>query len=294
MKQLHLGLICVFLILTVACLCPCRHFDPEKNGKGVALSSDGSEIVYEVKGKGDTAIVFVHGFSCDRSYFDNQMDFFATKYRVVAVDLAGHGASDKLRQSYTIELFADDVIAVIMKLQLKRVILVGHSMGGYVTLEVASKLQGKVIGLVTVDTLEDVSAKFPKKLVDNLLNGFATDYKGTMSNFVKSFFPKTTDKKLVDKIVNDMSAEPKFVAISALKNLVNYNNNKLLQKVESLNIPVYAINTDLNPTNEKANRKYFKEYNLVIMKGLSHFLMLEDSEGFNDILDGVISDLLQK
>ncbi len=294
MKKLLLGLICVFLILTTACLCPCRHFDPEKNGKGVALSSDGSEIVYEVKGKGDTAIVFVHGFSCDRSYWDRQTDFFTTKYRVVAVDLAGHGASDKTRLNYTIESFADDVIAVIKRLQLKKVILVGHSMGGYVVLEVANKLQGEVIGLVTVDTLEDVTAKFPKKIVDDLLNGFETDYKGTMSNFVKSFFPKTTNKKLVDKIVNDMSAEPKFVAISALKNLVDYNNNKLLKKVESLNVPVYAINTDLHPTSKKVNAKCFKEYNLIIMKGLSHFLMLEDSEGFNDILDGVILDLLKR
>jgi pimeloyl-ACP methyl ester carboxylesterase len=82
-----------------------------------------------VHGEGALVLVFVHGWSCDRSYWKGQLEPFSQHYKVVAIDLAGHGASGKERKNYTIESFGADVAAVVNKLNLQHIILIGHSMG---------------------------------------------------------------------------------------------------------------------------------------------------------------------
>ncbi len=94
-----------------------------------AADLDGSQVAYEARGTGDDAIVFVHGWSGDRSHWYRQMDGIATDRRLLAVDLIGHGASDAPDIPYTMNLFARSVAAVLDKLELERAVLVGHSMG---------------------------------------------------------------------------------------------------------------------------------------------------------------------
>jgi hypothetical protein len=102
-----------------------------------AISSDGVRIAYEVHGEGSPALVFVHGWSCDRSYWAGQFEPFSRQFKVVAVDLAGHGDSGLERRAWTIQSFGDDVASVVKKLRLGRVILIGHSMGWDVIPEAA-------------------------------------------------------------------------------------------------------------------------------------------------------------
>src|SRR5947207_8252802 len=114
-------------------------------------SSDTIQLAYEAHGKGEPSLVFVHGWSCDRSYWKAQVDSFAKEFKVITIDLAGHGESGIERKSWTIEAFASDVVAVITKLSLDRVVLIGHSMGGDVIAETARQLKGRVAGLIMVD-----------------------------------------------------------------------------------------------------------------------------------------------
>jgi pimeloyl-ACP methyl ester carboxylesterase len=101
-----------------------------KPAKKTVRAEDGLTIVCEVRGKGDTALIFLHGWCGDRDYWKHQVDVFAADYRVVALDQAGHGESGKDRKHWTASSLAGDVEAVVKDLGLKRVILVGHSMGG--------------------------------------------------------------------------------------------------------------------------------------------------------------------
>ena len=87
-------------------------------------------IHYEIHGNGSPALVFVHGWCCDRRSWDGQVQAFAPRHTVVALDLAGHGASGRERASWTIQAFGLDVTAVVEKLGLRRVVLIGHSLGG--------------------------------------------------------------------------------------------------------------------------------------------------------------------
>src|SRR5882762_1994438 len=95
-----------------------------------AISPDGIRIAYEVHGEGTPALVFVHGWSCDRNYWKGQLEPFAEQFKVVAIDLAGHGESELGRKAWTIGAFGADVAAVVKALGLQHVILIGHSMGG--------------------------------------------------------------------------------------------------------------------------------------------------------------------
>ena len=100
----------------------------------VVNAPDGVPIHYSVQGKGDTALVFVHCWGCDRTYWDNVVRRICEKLSRRAIDLPGHGQSGLGRKSWSIESFSEDVKTVVTKLDLKRVVLIGSSMGGPISL----------------------------------------------------------------------------------------------------------------------------------------------------------------
>jgi len=103
--------------------------DTKQECISTAKSKDGSLIAYGAKGQGSPTIVFVHCWTCNQGFWNSQMDYFSQKYRVVRLDLAGHGASKSNRAKYTMSGFGEDVFAVVNDIKADNVILVGHSMG---------------------------------------------------------------------------------------------------------------------------------------------------------------------
>ena len=120
-------------------------------------SADGVSIAYQVVGSGQPALVFVHGWCCDQSYWDSQVPYFSQRYKVVTIDLAGHGDSGLNRRTWTMAEFGNDVVAVVKELDLDRVVLIGHSMGGFVVAEAERRMPKRVIGLVGADTFHKSS-----------------------------------------------------------------------------------------------------------------------------------------
>ena len=111
----------------------------------------GTKLAYEDRGAGKPAFVFVHGWTCDRSFFAPQAAHFARRHRVVAVDLRGHGESDKPQGEYPIRAYADDIAYVIEHLGLGKAVAVGHSMGGLTVLQLAAAHADCVAAIVMVD-----------------------------------------------------------------------------------------------------------------------------------------------
>src|SRR5271166_3469754 len=143
-------------------------------------ADDGLEIVGEVRGQGDTALIFLHGWCGDREYWKHQVEVFAADYRVVALDQAGHGESGKDRLAWTADGLAGDVAAVVKALGLKRVILVGHSMGGLVALLAAKRMPGTVVAVIGIDTLQNAESKPPEEEAQPLLDGALKDFQGAV------------------------------------------------------------------------------------------------------------------
>lgn len=106
---------------------------------------EGSNICYSDQGKGDV-IVLLHGFCGSAEYWEKVIPGLVKHYRVIAPDLRGHGASEAPLGAYTIEQMADDVLALLNMLEIQECYLLGHSLGGYITLSFAQRHASRLKG----------------------------------------------------------------------------------------------------------------------------------------------------
>lgn len=254
----------------------------------IARSPDGVAIHYTDQGKGEPALVFVHCWSCDRRFWFGQLAAFSKDHRVVALDLAGHGESGRNRKDWTVQAFGGDVQAVVEKLGLKRVILVGSSMGGNIILEATRRLGDRVVGLVFVDTLTDVGQRTPPEQIDGMVRKFEADYKGEAAKYINLYlFSKTTPTGVRERVLAGAMAAPPEIAIPVLRAAMEYDPVPAFREIK---VPMHAINSDLFPTNVAGNRNYAPQFQAVIIPGSGHYPMLERPERFNELLAEAIRD----
>jgi len=287
MQRLKPSYLLTILVLTVsmATALPIMAQQPLR-----VTTKDGVSIVYESHGKGRTAIVLIHGWSCDRSYWKGQIDYFAKDYKVVTIDLGGHGESGLGRSDWTIYSFGNDVADVIKELKLERVVLVGHSMGGDVIADAAMLMPGRVAGLVLVDVYKKLGEGRPTEQIEAFIKEFSTDFPTKVQSLVRSMFRPDADPALVDFVAKDMSSVPPAVALSAAKSSFTHSR-QITHDFEHLKLPVIAINPDNEPTDVESMRKHGVD--VMIMPKTGHFLMMEDPKRFNEILDTVIKKIVK-
>jgi pimeloyl-ACP methyl ester carboxylesterase len=259
---------------------------------GVAISSDGELIAYGISGGGETALIFIHGWSLDSRLWQNQLGYFSQQYQVITMDLAGHGNSSFNRKEYTMVAFANDIKAVIEKEQLDSVILVGHSMAGGIIAEAAKLMPKKVKGIIGVDTSQNVALELPQSDLDLMTKPFEEDFQGGISVFVKDSLPKEVDAELLHWVTQDMASAPPAIAINQFRHyLGQYVSGKASRVYESVNVPVVLVNARLWPTNSEENKKHIKDYSVYYIEDSGHFPMLEKPNEFNTILMEVVKSV---
>ena len=249
------------------------------------VSEDESPITYGVRGQGDITIVFVHCWTCNHEFWRPQIEHFSKKYKVVWLDLAGHGLSGSNRKEYTMTAFGKDVATVVNKVKSKNVVLVGHSMGGPVIVEAAKILGNRVIGIVGVDTFY-TSFKHPKSEaeISGFVKPFEKDFKGTSEQLVRSMFTPTADQELITSIVNQMSTANPSMGISAIYEIFRWNaiNNPSALNQQS----IILRNINGAPTGEeKALDK-----SVLLIPGVGHFVPQVKPSEFNKALSGIINE----
>jgi len=255
----------------------------------VVNASDGVPIHYSVQGKGEPALVFIHCWTCNRRFWDNQVAEFSKTNRVVAIDLPGHGESGQGRKNWSVESYGDDVKAVVTKLGLKRVVLVGSSMGGPIALEATKRMPDRVVAIVPVDTLQNVESKLPPEQLDAVFKQMEADYKNATTSLLNQyFFSPTTPAAVKERVINETISRPPEVALPILRAVFSYDAAAGLREVK---VPVRAINADRVPTDVEVNRKYSPQFDAVIIKGTGHYPMLEDPARFNQMLAEILRNL---
>ncbi|MBN2590279.1 MAG: alpha/beta hydrolase [Sedimentisphaerales bacterium] len=291
LKSKNIIILCAMTVLfAVSCSTPTQN-----SQNRYAKSFDGEQISYNVYGEGDIALLFVHGWSCDGRYWREQVPHFAEEYCVITMDLAGHGKSGQHRKVYSLDGFAQDVKAVIEAANPKKVILIGHSFGGEIIASTVKLEPEKVIGIIGADTLHNLDETFTKeegyKLIG--LDGMKKDFKPAVREFVKQMMAKDVNHELSNWIINDMSSAPRKAAINMLEEYVGaIADKKTIDIFKEVKVPVICINADLWPTNIEANKRYMTSFDVKIMKGAGHFLMLERPEEFNSLLDSSIKEII--
>ena len=257
----------------------------ERLTHGVTKARDGVQIHYASGGNGSPALVFIHGWNCDRSYWSAQLPFFVATHQVVAIDLAGHGDSGINRKTWSMANFGVDVAAVADALQLEDIILVGHSMGGPVALEAARLLKGRVKMVIGADTLSDVSQRYADEQLAGMLGAMAADFTGTVESLVRSsFFLPTSDPALIDQIARDMSAAPPAAGIGAFEGFARWFDEDSEKTLADVDVPIRLINSDYRPTNTLAGQALTASFEATLMSGVGHFVMQEDPAQFNAIM----------
>ncbi len=249
---------------------------------------DGVTIVYSAAGAGETALVFIHGGLADRSFFDAQLKAFAESYRVVALDLAGHGESGANRTKWGLEEFGADVKAVVDAEKLERVILFGNSLGGPTAIEAALLLPGRVIGVVGIDTFHSLDYSITQEDARLRAEGFRADYSGSVKDMIDMLFHADADPAVIAEAEGRMQKTPPAAAYALFMSLAGY---KPAASARKLAVPLRAINGDLFPTEVDSARKIKADFDAVVMKHMGHYPMLERPDEFNQHVADVVREL---
>jgi pimeloyl-ACP methyl ester carboxylesterase len=186
-------------------------------------SVNGVDLRYVDTGAGDPPIVFVHGWTCNRTNWRHQIAEFSQGHRVIALDQRGHGESEKPDQDYTIEGFADDLTAFVEDLGLERPVLVGHSMGGAIAHRVVRTRPGLARALVTVDSTILPIPEALSGTVTSVFAGLRSDaYKEVARGFSSTFlFGEKSETALKEELLDAMAEAPHRLVYSALESLLH-------------------------------------------------------------------------
>ncbi|MGD0077550.1 MAG: alpha/beta hydrolase [Sedimentisphaerales bacterium] len=287
------------LVLGMVFLASCSSYQQVRYAK----SFDGERIAYHTTGQKsagkmpatrDITLLFVHGWCCNSGYWREQVPVFEKKYKVVTVDLAGHGNSGHNRKIYSVDSYGQDVKAVMEDLDAKKVIVIGHSMGGEIAVEAARLEPNRVIGIIGADSLHNVEEEINETDVKKMSEGIDKDFKGWMKKFVEPILGKDMKPELKREIIDGMSSANSEIAINTFEQYVDkLRDKKIAKELAEMKTPVSCVNADLWPMNIEGNRKYMKSFDVKIIKGAGHFVMLERPEEFNKLLEQSIEEIIK-
>ncbi len=260
----------------------------------VVPSKDGTPVSYEIFGTGDPLLVFVHGWNGDSRYWRAQIPYFSKHYRIVSLDLAGHGHSGTSRSRYTMKSFGEDVHAVTEAINSHNVILIGHSMGGLAIAEAARLMPDRVIGLIGVDTLQNIEQTITRQFFETIMTPMKKDFQTGIRQFAERMFSPDIDPQLKEWLLADLSAASPDVAFSTMEEMMLPCITGELAKVfEEIRAPVITINGDLTPINYEANRRHMIYFDAVVLEGADHFLFMTQPDAFNLLLKSAIDKILK-
>ena len=254
----------------------------------MTFSRDGVGVAYATYGAGSPAVVLVHGWAGNRTYWTDQISHLAKRHQVIAVDLAGHGESGVGRVDWTLPAFGDDVVAVVDEVEAKNVVLVGHSMGGDAVVHAARRLGDRVAGLVWVDVFRSLgheTTSSPDE-VEAFVAPFRDDFPAAVDRFVRRLLPDTVDAGLIERITIDMAATSREVALGSLR----YARNRepaILAALPHITAPIVAINPGTVPSDVASLRRHGVEP--MLLEDVGHFPMLEAPGRFNVALSTALA-----
>ena len=258
-------------------------------GKSRFTKLDGARIHYVDYGKGSDALVLVHGWTMNLDNWRDQIPDLAKRAHVVAIDLPGHGQSDKPQVSYSMDYFARAIEAVMRHAKVKRAVLVGHSMGTPIARQFYRKYPDKTLAIVVVDGALGPFAD--KATMDRMIAGFrGPDYREVGTKMLASMFGPALSAEGQERIKTSHLNTPQHVLVSAMEGMAD----SAIWGDDKINVPVLAImarNPLFPPNMEEIYRGIAPNLDFRMWEGVGHFVMMEKPKEFNE---AVIAFLDQK
>jgi len=250
-------------------------------------SFDGVSIAYSVSGTAETALVFIHGGMSDRSFWDGQHAAFADRFRVIAVDLAGHGESGQNRPEWGIPQFGRDVVAVMDAENVSRGVLIGNSLGGPAAVEAALFAPTRVLAVIGIDTFQSLQTP-PADHGQKTAEAWQKDPQGSMDQMLRMLLHSDLDAALYEDIRRRMSRTPIEVCCAMFRSFGGYD---MAGAVAKLHVPLRCVNGDKFPVNFEELRRVAPGFDAVVLPHTGHYPMLECPEEFNRVLGEALDRL---
>ncbi len=251
---------------------------------------------YESIGQGEP-LLFIHGLGSSIRDWENQVAYFGERYRVVALDLRGHGKSDKPPGPYSSKLFADDIAALIRWLDIGPAHVVGLSLGGFIACQLAVDHSDLVRTLIVVNSVPDL----PRDTLRDrlrirstlLLRQFIVRFFGmrTLGRFLsKKLFPRVDQEELRQTFIERWADNDKHAYMSSLATVPTWN---LEHRLSSITCPTCLVSGehDFFPLALKAAfAKKMPDARLVVIPDSGHFTPMDEPVRFNE----AVMDFLSK
>jgi pimeloyl-ACP methyl ester carboxylesterase len=242
--------------------------------------SGGARVHYRSFGKGDEALVFVHGWTCDWTFWRGQIPAFSKTTRVLALDLPGHGESEQPpdKSAYTMDSFARAVEAVMRDAKVGRAVLVGHSMGTPVVRQFYRLFPGKTRALVFVDG--SLWQFAPREVSETFIAPMRADYPRARAAMLEGMLRPMLSDAERERVRAAMSRTPAHVAVPSMEALLDEANfREDVIKVPAL--AVIARSPFWPPDSEQRFRRLAPDLDFRAWDGVSHFLMIDKPDDFN-------------
>ena len=286
----RLCLLVVWTFLLMAGLAPQAAQTAQAASVDQWASLDGKRLYYQDHPGGQPALVLVHGWSCNSSFWKRQAPALAGRHRLIIPDLIGHGRSDKPPMEYTQQLMGRGLKAVLDQAGVRGAVLVGHSMGISVCRQAIMLDPGLAKGLVSADGAVMIYPADPKarqemdQLIKHIVEGVSgPEYRKFITGFMSTMHVPQTPPQVGKEVLQGVLATPQHVLASAMRNFMKPDH----WKWPPLDLPFLALtcqSPDLPPNFEAELKKLFPRQEYQLWQGVGHFLMLEQPERFNQAL----------
>jgi len=253
-----------------------------------AASVDGLAIHSSSTGSGNATVIFIHGWTCDSSSWSAQVPVFAKHYRVITLDLPGHGKSASPKDGkLSMDLFARAVEAVRAEAKADSVVLVGHSMGAPVIRQYARLYPQHVAGLVAVDGPLDLRG-FPPPDFKQPPPMVGAEGLKAREKMIRGMFIPETAPALQEHILKMMLGTSEATANGAMAAVFDPS----LSKTDVIKAPALAVYAGTGkPPDPKVTKEVFPNYEGTQIPGTGHFVMMEKPEEFNRLLAGFLDKI---
>lgn len=264
-------------------------------------TDDNCKIYYEEKGEGK-AVVFIHGWSCNRHYFKKQIPEFLKKYKVLSYDLRGHGDSDRPERGLTLAQFAKDLKDLIAYRDLKDVTLIGWSMGVHIIFEY---IQNYGCDNISKVVLIDMTAKmmaapeenwkytifdhYDRKDAMDYLEQITHNWDAVAEGFVPAMFSDGPCQEEIPWVLSEAKKNTPHVMVNMWLAIVQKDYRELLSKITVPALITYGARLSLYiPENSEYLRDHIKGSQLASFDG-GHIHFLQDADHFNQVVMDFIS-----
>lgn len=263
--------------------------------KQITIREGKVQINFFQEGQGDKTLLFLHGWCINGQYWKDQVAYFSRNYSVYVLDLPGFGSSKAERKDWTVEEYAGDVAAFMDRLDLRNVVLIGHSMAGEIILQVALSNNPRVAGIVGVDNFKMIDVVLAPEVLKQM-NDFFPMLEADFSKAAPFYadlmlFHPATPENVRNRVKSDFANSNPVVGYDTCMKQMQFAYSDA-QRLELLRYKLYLINSDGTPTYEEGLRAHCKSsFQVESISDTGHYPMVEKPADFNRLLDKVLAEM---